>query len=100
MNLEIAASLLLLVSAVAVFGVARAYVHWMYGAARASSVVGAVCLISFASALLFAVSLLPLVGLLVLASGTEWAESSRRLVLLGVWAFALAPGFWHVARHW
>ena len=98
MNLGIAASLLLLAGAVAL-AVSRLCVRWMYRAANSSSKFRAMSIGLAAPALLFLVTVLPLFALVRLASGTAWAETPLRPVLLAAWFLTVAPGLWHLCRH-
>jgi hypothetical protein len=93
------AALFLVLGGVAVYVTSHVSIRCLYWAVNASSKLLAVTVSLAACAFLFVVSLPPLFALMLLASGTVWAEGPLWFLLLAAWLVALAPGFRHFSRH-
>jgi hypothetical protein len=93
------AALLLVTGGLAVFGLTRGYVNWLFRACEVSSTAYAVCVGLLGSALLFVANLLPLIAILIMANGTEWLHPPRWYFLLAAWLLAMAPGIYHLSRN-
>jgi hypothetical protein len=93
------AALVLALAGAGVFAASRVCVRWMYRAANASSWLAATSIVVAACAVLFVVAVLPLFALVLLASGTAWAEAPFWFIVEAAWLLSVAPGLWHLSRH-